>query len=344
MTTEEIAIRQQGEVASLTDVVTQVNLVHSVMRQVMKDGMHYMVIPGCGSKPALLKPGAEKLSLTFKLRPIIGKSDVEVEKLDGNHINVTVYCHILNNNGHELATGIGSASSLESKHRYRGGEKIGTGKPLPTQYWNLKKAGRLSEATALIGGSEYQPGKVDGGWQICKAGAKAENPDIADVWNTVLKMAKKRAYVDGILSATAASDIFTQDIEDMDDTAQTDNAQKTSSKPETRPPQAIVPETIQVKTSIVSVMKEVSKGKTGDNLTRFVLADKAHNVFSTTKEEFLTLAKTAKDAGLMILLTHKNDIAKTIVDIEILEPDLDINSPAGLAGLREASDALTTDA
>jgi len=120
-----------------------------------------------------------------------------------------------------------------------------------------------------------------------------------------------------------------------------DEAGKPAGKPETRPPQAIVPETIQVKTSIVSVMKEVSKGKTGDNLTRFVLADKAHNVFSTTKEEFLTLAKTAKDAGLMILLTHKNDIAKTIVDIEILEPDLDINSPAGLAGLQEASDALT---
>lgn len=44
---------------------------------------------------------------------------------------------------------------------------------------------------------------------------KEENPDIADVWNTVKKMAKKRAFVDAVKSTTAASDIFTQDIEDM---------------------------------------------------------------------------------------------------------------------------------
>ena len=35
-----------------------------------------------------------------------------------------------------------------------------------------------------------------------------------DQYNTVLKMAKKRSHVDAILTATAASDIFTQDIED----------------------------------------------------------------------------------------------------------------------------------
>jgi hypothetical protein len=31
----------------------------------------------------------------------------------------------------------------------------------------------------------------------------------------VLKMAKKRAHVDAVLTATVASDIFTQDVEDM---------------------------------------------------------------------------------------------------------------------------------
>lgn len=33
--------------------------------------------------------------------------------------------------------------------------------------------------------------------------------------NTVLKMAKKRAYVDGILTATGSSSLFTQDMEDI---------------------------------------------------------------------------------------------------------------------------------
>ena len=44
---------------------------------------------------------------------------------------------------------------------------------------------------------------------------REENVDIADTYNTVLKMAKKRAFVDAVKSTTAASDIFTQDVEDM---------------------------------------------------------------------------------------------------------------------------------
>jgi hypothetical protein len=41
--------------------------------------------------------------------------------------------------------------------------------------------------------------------------------DAPSISNTVLKMAKKRALVDATLSATRASGLFTQDLEDMDD-------------------------------------------------------------------------------------------------------------------------------
>jgi predicted RNA-binding Zn-ribbon protein involved in translation (DUF1610 family) len=41
------------------------------------------------------------------------------------------------------------------------------------------------------------------------------NPDPADQQNTLVKMAAKRAYIDGVLKATGASRMFTQDIEDM---------------------------------------------------------------------------------------------------------------------------------
>lgn len=44
---------------------------------------------------------------------------------------------------------------------------------------------------------------------------RVENPDIADVYNTILKMAEKRALVAAILIATSASSMFTQDLEDM---------------------------------------------------------------------------------------------------------------------------------
>jgi hypothetical protein len=39
----------------------------------------------------------------------------------------------------------------------------------------------------------------------------------ADLANTVLKMAKKRAFVDAVLTGTAASSIFGQDLEDVED-------------------------------------------------------------------------------------------------------------------------------
>ena len=39
--------------------------------------------------------------------------------------------------------------------------------------------------------------------------------DFCTQLNTILKMAKKRAYVDAILTACHASKVFTQDVEDI---------------------------------------------------------------------------------------------------------------------------------
>ncbi len=47
----------------------QVNHLQYVMSKIMRDGEHYGKIPGCGDKPTLLKPGAEKICMTFRLSP-----------------------------------------------------------------------------------------------------------------------------------------------------------------------------------------------------------------------------------------------------------------------------------
>src|SRR5690606_22905756 len=52
-------------------------------------------------------------------------------------------------------------------------------------------------------------------WQGKVEQKKQVRTNPADVANTILKMAKKRAQVDAVITATAASDIFTQDIEDL---------------------------------------------------------------------------------------------------------------------------------
>jgi len=207
---------KQDNALTLDQVKGQINLIQEIMRGVMKEGQHYGVIPGCGTKPTLLKPGAEKLSLTFRLRPVIDNNkDVSFTDMGNGHREIRVYCHIMNSAGVEMSTGVGSCSTMEAKYRYRGGEKKPTDQPVPKEYWNLKKEGKAQEALEIIGGRGFGVAKVEGTWQIVEFGEKMENPDIADTYNTVLKMAKKRAYIDGILSATAASDIFTQDIEDM---------------------------------------------------------------------------------------------------------------------------------
>lgn len=322
--TQELVV--QSNMMSASEVVGQANLIQQIMKEAMKDGMHYMVIPGCGAKPSLLKPGAEKLSLTFRLRPIIDpERDIKIEKLEGDHINVVVYCHIINADGVELATGVGSASTKESKHRYRGGEKVGTGVAVPKEYWNLKKAGKIYEANALLGGDGFCAGKVDTGkqekeWQICSFGAKAENPDLADTWNTVLKMGKKRAYVDGMLAATGASDIFTQDIEDMNLKHGSDGMAKDSTKPATKAPVPKAIESVQIKTNIITMGKATIKSKSGVESVVYRLTDKDGGVYTATDEGFVTLCKSAKEGGLEVLITHKTDAAKTVEMIDLVEP------------------------
>jgi len=196
---------------SISEMKQQVNLIQHIMKEVMKDGEHFGVIPGCGDKPALLKPGAEKLMLTFRL-----SNDVEVETVDLQHghreyrVKVTLYSPA----GQRLGTGVGSCSTLEGKYRFRVGPTELTNKPVPKDYWDIRKENPV-KAQEIIGGRGFSPKKDDSGnWVIARQGEKVEHDNPSDYYNTCLKMGKKRALVDAVLTSTAASDIFTQDIEE----------------------------------------------------------------------------------------------------------------------------------
>lgn len=195
------------------DIQDQVALIQNVMKSVMKDGEHYGKIPGCGDKPALLKPGAEKLNLTFRMAP-----DFQIETVDlgRGHREYRVKCSLQSiTTGRFLGMGVGSASTMEGKWRFRIGPVEWTGKAVPKEYWDLRKSDPM-KSQELLGGKGFQPKKNDSGiWEIARQGEKVEHDNPADYYNTCLKMAKKRAHVDAVLTVTAASDIFTQDIEEM---------------------------------------------------------------------------------------------------------------------------------
>lgn len=163
---EQVVVRSES--LSLKQVTDRVNLVHEVLKKVMKKGTHFGTVPGCGDKMVLLKPGADLLAMTFRLVP---EFRVETTNLPNDHREFAVTCSMRSPDGALLGQGVGSASTMEKKYRYR----------------------------------------KDG------SGNRIENEDIADVFNTVLKIAKKRAHIDATLTVTGAADIFTQDLIDEDD-------------------------------------------------------------------------------------------------------------------------------
>lgn len=198
-----------ADVLDVESVVKQVALVKQVMERVMTKDVHYGVCPGT-DKPTLKKPGAEILCCTFRLGP-----DYEVfEKYDGQHYTVRAKC-TLNHipTGNRVGSGDGLCTTKESKYAFRisgrkcpkcGAEAIIQGKPEYGGGWICwsRKGGcgeKFGEEVEAI--KNQQPSKV-------------ENESLPDQYNTVLKMACKRALIAVTLNATAASDIFTQDLDD----------------------------------------------------------------------------------------------------------------------------------
>jgi hypothetical protein len=229
---EAIAKREDGygivnfdETAmSVSAVVKQVQIIQSVMKEVMKKDEHYGVIPGT-EKPSLLKPGAEKLGLTFRLAP---EYDVTVVNLPRDHREYQIRCRLYHiPTGAMVGQGVGTCSTMESKWRYLSDYEW-TGRAVPKAYWDKRDI-------ALLGGKGFVAKKnAESQWEIAKIAGKVERDNPADTYNTCEKMAKKRAHVDAILTATAASDIFTQDLEEIvENEAHTDrssNGQQSSAK------------------------------------------------------------------------------------------------------------------
>ena len=85
------------------------------------------------------------------------------------------------------------------------------------------KAVLINKRTGLI--------EAEGLGSCCNKENKYVKQDGFNIINTLLKMAKKRAFIDAVLSATRSSCIFTQDIEDIRDNNKESNGQPTGTTP-----------------------------------------------------------------------------------------------------------------
>ena len=194
-----------------------------VKRQLMKDGVHYGVIPGT-DKPTLLKPGAEVLLQAFGL-----VADFKWDVIDGDGVTspalrviMRALIHVHSTEGPIVAIGVAEANTFEKKHRRRRAQK------------SCPECGRsaIGKSKAEYGGGYYCNGKAGGCGAKFRPGSDAanqldaqeageiDNPDPHDLGNTIVKMSKKRALIDATLTATASSDLFTQDMDEMDQAEQ----------------------------------------------------------------------------------------------------------------------------
>lgn len=218
---------------TIEELSAQVAKVHEAMRKVMKPDVHYGIIPGT-RKPTLYKPGAELLCVLFRLDP-----QPATEKIrDGEHLTVEstiTLWHIPT--GLRMGSGQGSCSTHEVKYAYRK-----SGRTCP----ECKKEDTIIKGKAEFGGgwlcfarkggcgTKFKDG--DAAIESQQTEQRVANPDLPDAWNTVTKMANKRALIAAVLNVTAASEIFTQDVAKEDEDERGDDEAPPRAEPAAQKP------------------------------------------------------------------------------------------------------------
>lgn len=241
------AIRQANAVVTrgeltVDELVEQAGKIKLVMERAMKPGVHYGTIPGI-TKPTLLKPGAETLNVLLRLAP-----SYESERVfhEGGHLTVVSKCTLTHiPSGLVIAEGEGLCSTRETKYAYRQGKrrcpKCGAEAIVrstrKSAYFCISNEGGCGERFAFKSDAARE---LDG-----QETGRADNPDLPDTWNTVLKMADKRALVAAVLNGTAASDVFTQDVEDSTTAAVASEDVAEAEPEEFDPGKRVLPNAIQ---------------------------------------------------------------------------------------------------
>lgn len=188
---------------NLTEMKAKIDMVQSFVKDVMVKDLDYGEIPGTDSR-SLFQPGADKLNFLYGYARHIVQKD-ENKNYDTGHYDATVKVQLRHkDSGVIVGEGEGSCSTMESKYRYRWiyESDIPRGVDKSTLVSKTFKA-RKKQGQEEADRREYTKYRI-------------ENADLGDVWNTILKMAIKRAYVGATLAATGLGGVFSQDEEDFE--------------------------------------------------------------------------------------------------------------------------------
>lgn len=215
--TQALMVRETGgavgRALSLEDLKENLRFVKQVMQDVMTEDVDYGKVPGCGDKPGLFQPGAQKLLMTFQLTDHV--IEERVVDFPNYHREYSFRIGVRAPNG-KTWEGVGTCSTLEAKYRWRGGARKCPECGKPTIIKGKEQYGGGWLCWAKKGGC----GKTwpDGAREIeSQSEEKIENENPADCWNTARKMAFKRGLVHASINATNTSELWSQDLEDLAD-------------------------------------------------------------------------------------------------------------------------------
>ncbi len=298
MTTTELAPRAPAAidrgVLETTEVVSRVHRIQEVMRALMKEDVHYGKIPGT-PKPTLYKPGAELLLMTFRIaaKPALIE---DLATLDEVRYRVTMRA-VTQVTEENLGEAAGECSSSETKYRWV--------KPVCDEEWDETDPAHRREKWT----------KGDPPFKV-----KQVRSSPADVANTILKMAAKRALIAVTLQALAASDIFSQDIEDLDEQLRDSLGEDGSKKPTIKPPKAKAAASNMVQGRIQAI-DEKSGTKGGKAWTKYSVKvnDSWHGTFDTKHRDVATAARAASTEVRIEFKT--TEYGRDIISIEAVQPD-----------------------
>lgn len=213
--------------APVIQAMNELKTIRTFVANEMKPGLDFGVIPGTGDKPTLYLPGAQKVAMFFNTAP---DYTIQATDLGGGHVEYLVTTRLVYRaSGIVAASGVGSCSTMEKKYRYRSeGRKCPQCDATAIKKSKFGKGGWYCHNKAGGCGAQFpasHPGILD------QPETRAENPDIHDTRNTVLKMAKKRSLVDAAMGLGCLSELFSQDIGDTFDLDDEDDPE-----PEPAPP------------------------------------------------------------------------------------------------------------
>ncbi len=294
----DVTVRETAKPLSAVQIKAQVNLIQEVMQAVMKKDVHYGVIPGT-PKPTLYKAGAEKILSTFRIGVDPESEDLSV----GDEVRYRVKAKGFDQQtGALLGVGVGECSSNEEKYKWR--------RPVCDEEFNETPEDRRREVWKRGKDSNYKQKQI--------------RTSPADVANTILKMAKKRAQIDLTLTVTAASDVFDQDLEDLPEEMRQEQAEQKApiATPQKKSNGEQKPQGAENITVLVKNIFHDAGEKNGKKYTKHTIIDMNDVRYNTFSDTIAAEAEKAKGSGAKVKISfNTGKFGREIVTLEIDVPE-----------------------